>query len=250
LQFTYGWKRDGLDRRDHPLTFAAPVTRPAKVSLRGKIPFVYDQLDLGSCTANAAAATYRYELAKQGLPDFHPSRLKVYYDERVIEHSVWADAGAQIRDAAKVLGAGVCSEEAWPYDVSQFAKKPPKACYDESKKHLALAYERVPQTVEAVESCLAAGFAVMIGFMCFESLESDAVLKTGHIPFPKPDEKQIGGHAVMLGGYDTTVYPKVVELLNSWGPQVGDKGWFTLPYDYVFNPQLAADFWTVKLVSQ
>ena len=51
-------------------------------------------------------------------PDFVPSALFIYYNERVIERTVSTDSGAQIRDADKdVAKQGVCPEPDWPYDI-------------------------------------------------------------------------------------------------------------------------------------
>ncbi|WP_235430317.1 hypothetical protein [Xanthomonas sp. MUS 060] len=37
-------------------------------------------------------------------------------------------------------------------------------------------------------------------------------------------------------------------IRNSWGGELGDKGYFLIPYDYLLNPQLAADFWVIRMV--
>ena len=37
-------------------------------------------------------------------------------------------------------------------------------------------------------------------------------------------------------------------MRNSWGPNWGMEGYFTLPYDYVTHPTLARDFWTIYTV--
>jgi len=126
----YGWVPDLPDHRD--FLFAAPVENlaalPAKVDLRPQCPKeVYDQGNLGSCTANAIAGALEFEQTKQGLKTFTPSRLFIYYNERVIEHTVNTDSGAQIRDGIKSVGSiGAPPETDWPYDISKFAEKPPQ----------------------------------------------------------------------------------------------------------------------------
>src|SRR5437870_13626801 len=104
----YGWIPDIPDQRDH--LFAAPIlapqTLPAKVDLRKKCPPVYDQGQLGSCTANAIAGAVEFDQMKERLPQiFVPSRLFIYYNERVIEGSVDSDSGAMLRDGIKTVAS-------------------------------------------------------------------------------------------------------------------------------------------------
>lgn len=246
-----GWLRDSLDHRDHRLTMVPPgQPLPSQVSLRDKMPDRFDQLALGSCTANAWALNYRYDARKQGLPDFMPSRLMIYYDERALEHSTRSDSGAQIRDGAKVLAKqGACAETDWPYSVAMFARKPPKACYTSGLKHRAIEYQAVPQDADAMRACLAAGYAIVIGFTCFPGLESDAAAKTGHVPMPAHGEAPIGGHAVLVTGYDDTAPGQPWEFANSWSESWGSSGFGTLPRRYLLGPQLAGDFWACRTIS-
>ena len=60
---------------------------------------MYDQLHLNSCSANALAAAVRFDEIKagrEGLPD--PSRLFLYYNERVLASVVDHDAPVPLRD--------------------------------------------------------------------------------------------------------------------------------------------------------
>src|SRR5262249_18753286 len=90
----FGWVPDLPDHRDH-LYAAPPVALralPSSVDLRPSCPPVYDQGQLGSCTANAIAAAMQFDQMKQKLPQiFMPSRLFIYYNERVMEGTVDSD---------------------------------------------------------------------------------------------------------------------------------------------------------------
>src|SRR3954452_17409791 len=123
----YGWVRDLPDQRDH--VYAAPAmpraALPPSADLRGQCPPVYDQGQLGSCTANAIGGAFEFDLLAQGLADFVPSRLFIYYNERAIEGSIDSDSGAMIRDGIKsVAKVGVCAETSWKYDITKFTEGP------------------------------------------------------------------------------------------------------------------------------
>jgi C1A family cysteine protease len=243
----YGWVPDLPDQRD--LLYAAPamVALPPAVDLRPHCPPVYDQGQLGSCTANAIGAAIEFDRAKQSLSDFVPSRLFIYYNERAMEGTIASDSGAQIRDGIKSIAKqGAPPETTWPYDITKFTQEPPPAAYQQATLDRAVAYQRLVQVLPQMKGCLASGYPFVFGFTVYESFESQQVAQTGHAPMPAHGEKQLGGHAVMAVGYDDANSWFVVR--NSWGAGWGMAGYFTLPYAYLLQASLAADFWTVRLV--
>ena len=242
----YGWVPDLPDHRDQLYGAVRKISArlPPSVDLRTKCPPVEDQGNLGSCTGNALAGAVEFLEKRDGVPFVNVSRLFIYYNERVIEHTVNEDAGAMIRDGIKVLVKnGVCAEKKWPYVVSKFASKPSPACYTEALDHQVVAYARI-RTLDEMRACLAEGYPFVFGFTVYESFESSQVAKTGVAPMPKPKERVLGGHAVLGVGYSDA--QKRLLVRNSWGPGWGMKGYFTLPYDYAANNNLADDFWTIR----
>ena len=61
---------------------------------------------------------------------------------------------------------------------------------------------------------------------------------------PSMQEQSIGGHAMMMVGYDDSA--RLFWIRNSWGNAWGQAGYCQIPYDYLTDPQLAADFWTLR----
>ncbi|HVW29773.1 MAG TPA: C1 family peptidase [Polyangiaceae bacterium] len=249
----YGWTPDLPDHRD--LTYAAPLTAlkslPPKVDLRAKCPEVYDQGQLGSCTANAIAGAMEFELMKEKARKvFVPSRLFIYYNEREIEGSVREDSGAQIRDGIKSVNKlGAPPEDLWKYsdkNPGPFQKKPTKTVYVQAAKHQVTSYQRVPRVLAQFKGCLASGYPFVFGFTVYTAFESDAVAKTGKLDMPGSDEEVVGGHAVLAVGYDDTADRFIVR--NSWGTSWGKKGYFTMPYSYLLEQNLSDDFWTIRTV--
>lgn len=252
----FGWIPDLPDHRDH--LYAAPFHRlgvlPEKVDLRSNCPEIYDQGALGSCTANALAGALEFDQIRQKQKDvFTPSRLFIYYNERALEHSVDYDSGAQLRDGIKsVSKQGACSEKIWPYVISKFRSKPAARCYDLASHHRAILYQRLQPDLPQMKGCLAEGYPFVFGFSVYESFMSDVVAHTGKVPMPRQGEPGAGenggpaGHAVMAVGYDDAEQRFIVR--NSWGIGWGMKGYCAMPYAYLIQRNLAADFWTIRAI--
>ncbi|RSL16572.1 xylellain [Edaphobacter aggregans] len=245
----FGWVPDLPDQRDFLYAAPAPyqANTPKSVDLRKQCPPVYDQGQLGSCTANAIAAAIEFDQIKASLTEFTPSRLFIYYNERSMEGTINSDAGAQIRDGIKsVATLGAPPESDWPYNIAKFTQKPPNAAYTDAKQHLVVLYQRLIQELNTLKGCLASGFPFVFGFTCYESFESKAVAKSGILPMPGSGEKVVGGHAVVCVGYDDA--SRMFWVRNSWGKSWGVKGYFKMPYSYLTNPRLASDLWTIRSV--
>ena len=248
-QQRYGWRRDSPDMRDFLMAVEPVKALPRTVSLRKQMPPVYDQGQLGSCTANSVGSILEFDELKQKQADTEtPSRLFIYYNERAMEGTVSHDSGAEIRDGIKsVAQLGAPPESAWPYETSKFARKPPAAAYKAALKHQAIRYARVSQSQIAIQNILAYGFPIAFGFTVYESFETD-VGAEGIVPMPKPDEKTLGGHAVVAVGYKTIRGQLYFECRNSWGPGWADHGYFWMPASYVTSDNLASDFWVIEQV--
>lgn len=252
LKRTYGWRPDLPDHRDQRFdpravnALGEKLVIPPAVDLRAFCPPIYDQGSLGSCTGNAIGAAHHYDQMAQGEQAFMPSRLFIYYNERAIEGTINQDAGAAIRDGIKTIAKqGVCNESLCAYNVSAFKSRPTKRAYDDAAKHTAILYQRI-EGINGIRACLALKRPIVFGFTVYESFESEEVAKTGMVPMPRPGELALGGHATLIVGFNDS--EKRVVVRNSWGPKWGQAGYFELPYDYVLNPNLADDFWTVQRV--
>jgi C1A family cysteine protease len=246
--FGYGTARDKHDRRDH---WYEPRARsiPAKVDLRSQMPPVYNQRHLNSCSANAIAAALWFEERHRHNPRHpSPSRLFIYYNERAIEGTIAHNDPVSLRDGYKTVARhGVCVERMWPYDVRRFRRRPFNHCYRIAVEHKAIRYARVEQTLKNLRACLAEGQPITAGFQVYSTFKSELTKRTGVVPLPGGHEKVLGGHAMLLVGFMDDSRHFVVR--NSWGPNWGDRGYCYVPFDYLLNPRLSWDFWTVAKVT-
>lgn len=209
------------------------------------MPPVYDQGSIGSCTANALAAAYQYDEKRQNKLDWIPSRLFIYFCERERDGTINIDSGAQISTGANVLAnIGVISEKMWPYNESAVFSRPTKNCYSIARSNKCKVFRIAPNSLSQIRQALLSGFPVVFGMNVYESFETEEVASTGIVPMPNSTERCLGGHAVLIVGYNDV--KKTVHVRNSWGAGWGDHGYFHLPYDYISNKNLTYDFWTIR----
>ncbi len=247
---SYGTRRDDPDPRDR--RYSARRLRgplPGRVDLRSAAAPVYNQKTLNSCSANAIAAAIRFDHLRSGDPRaLNPSRLFLYFNERAMEGHVGKNVPVSLRDGYKTLArVGVCGEEDWPYEIRQFARRPPRHCYRKAGVHRAIAYMRLGQNLLHIRHCLASGYPFAVGISVYESFHTKTVERTGNVPLPHRGERMLGGHAVLVVGYDDSRKRAIVQ--NSGGRKWGDRGFFYLPYAFLLNPDHAWDLWTVRRMS-
>jgi len=241
--FVPGWIKQPDDARDVPYTMRMEGKKlPVKMDLLAKMPPVFDQGNLGSCTANAgAAALYAVATPNKFAPV--PSRLYLYYYIRDLIHQISNDSGGYIRDIFKAANRNGCaSESVWPYDIYKFAVTPSSQAKTEAAQHPALKYEAVPQDINAAKDCLASGFPICFGMTLLSNFMK--IGKNGKMPMPAGVE--LGGHATCIIGYDNR--RKAFLVRNSWGADWGWNGNYWLPYSIFESTDYCDDFWTCKLV--
>jgi len=233
---------------------------PSNVDLREYCPPVEDQGRIGSCTANAGVALLEYFEKRAFGRHIDASRLFLYKVTRKLMHTE-GDTGAFLRTTMGAMTLfGVPPDEYWPYDTDLYDEEPPAFCYAFAQNYQALQYFRLdpPGTkssdlLNRIKNHLAGNLPVMFGFSVFSSIWDAG--REGEIPFPKPFEKQEGGHAVVAVGYDDKVQIENKGLIsnktngaflirNSWGTSWGDRGYGWLPYDFVLQ-NLAVDWWSL-----
>jgi C1A family cysteine protease len=242
----YHWKLDRVDHRDYPYILANNQ-QPTIVDLRPWCSPVENQHNLGSCTGQAIAGAIEY-LHKRTGKHKDISRLFIYYWERYLMGTVNFDSGAYIRDGIKVTNKwGASLETLWPYIVSRFRMRPNEASMRDAIRRTITRYERITD-IQGCFDALAEGYPIIMGFSVYSSFESAQTRRTGIMIYPDVRrERYMGGHAVLLVGYDKQ--RQVFIARNSWGTGWGDRGYFYMPFRVVEDRSMSFDFWTIKGVN-
>lgn len=243
---TFHWVKDKPDSRDYKYQVTNRRQRDI-VDLRPFCSLIENQGNLGSCTGQAVAGAIELLNTRNGKHR-DISRLFIYYYERALIGTIHYDSGAYIRDGIKVTNKqGAPLENLWPYDISKFRNRPSNESIIDALRRKVTLYERVSNH-EGVLDALTNGFPVIIGYLVYSSFMTNQVARTGMMPYPNVRrERLLGGHAVLIVGYDKTKNHYIVR--NSWGPNWGDKGYFYMPFQVIQDTKMSSDFWVIKSVN-
>lgn len=264
-----GWRPDLPDFRDyhyrlspHGAAELAKAPPPRDEAPRFRKPRIKNQREFGSCTGQAWSreAERERKLTEQ-------SALAIYYEERRINGETDIDAGAYIRDGAKVVTSyGIPTEKLWPdIDKNVFEDPSDKADKNAHRKIFA-EYLRVGPSQQEMCAVIASGHGFVMGISCYDSMFEQMAERTGIIPYPQDNESLQGGHALQFGGYDlqfrqsetaqrfrsqgfpeSAIPEQVLVFANSWDESWGDQGYGYLDMRFASDENLADDRWTIRV---
>lgn len=264
----YGYIEDTIDHRDFGI-MSSPVTPQHLKPIVNQEIFcgpVLDQENEGSCTAHFGAGQLAFLMRKyeDKAVDFSPAYiywLSLQMDAWMAKNELnrWptnaellafaqtnivGDDGSMGRTVCRVLNQfGACLIGSEAYVAGEFATPPTAGDLNEGMTYRSGAYHRLG-TVFDMKTCLMSGYAFGIGFNVYESFEN---IGSNGLWNPKPDEAVLGGHEVLVIGYDDSMNTGSFKVRNSWGSSWGASGNFWLKYSDAANPAILMDAWLSHL---
>ena len=211
---------------------------------------VSNQLNLGSCVANATVDALEILMGLSGKP-IQLSRLFVYWNARLYDKSTDKDEGTFIRNAFNSLAKdGVCPESVWEYNTNKVFAQPPMEAYRQGLDNTIHSFYRINATgdkrIEEIESAIRANHPVVFGTGVTDSFLRYAYSNTDKI-WTAPTDKIVGLHAMIVTGVKEVNNNLQFYIRNSWGTDWGRSGHTWFDQSYFLHPT-TSDIWVPTLM--
>ncbi len=248
-------RRDTLDFRDRmyvPTLIEVPLRVELEQYRQHQIP-ILNQGAEGACTGFGLATVANYLLyTRKVVPQCVQVSPRMLY-EMAKRYDEWPGedySGSSARGAMKGWHKhGVCSEEHWPYTLSESAAAQP--AQRKSRQKSALSAQRIE---DAVRRPLGAYFRVNhkdivamhaalaeVGILYASADVHVGWADVGHDGMIKYSEDVSGGHAFAIVAYDENGF----WIQNSWSDRWGKQGFACIGYDDWL--QHGSDVWVARL---
>jgi hypothetical protein len=246
----------------------APYEAPAGVKVLSKQDLrhfdnrILDQGSEGDCVAAASGGAWMYlqllswRVAHQGYNQTQLEAQKraqsdvsmdfIYALALMRDGNFGEDAGSFGSTGAYVLSNfGACYASVQPNTGMGYKTQPSPTAMAEALKHKVYTFQI--STFEKLKICLSDGYPAWIGVPVFRSwVQNSSAMDTGIIPDPHSWEQPVGGHEMKVVGFDDSARKLLIS--NSWGPYVGNGGYFVMSYNYYED--YAAETFTARLLHQ
>lgn len=235
-----GYRPDDRDPRDWDAEDKLLSTPSGVASASVLLPHVpiYNQGRTSTCVGQTmAGGTEILERAAGYTPVKTPSRLFIYFNSRQLHAGKVRrlfDTGTHLRTAAKAMSLlGVPDEEHWAFSQNPLRvnRRPSTVASMRGKARSDGEYYRILSSgwdrVRAVKAALLEGYPVAFGL----PVTNEFLKNEGPSVFDRPSEKDsfVGGHAMLIVGYENSDDGLRFLIRNSWGTGWRDDGyaWFT-----------------------
>jgi hypothetical protein len=210
----------------------------AAVDTRPNCGPVKNQGDEGACTAHTgtSADEWIHRRYLKSSPVFSPQYT--YAKELLAQGDFPQDEGSDgVTLCGTLVSSGCCELTLYPYVSGQILRPTPEQDANAAKYSLGAYHGLVGSQTALSVLGDPTPWPVEIGFTVYASFMSDDFAKTGVMPIPSPNEEKLGGHEVLMVGFDVGSVPSLrpancppaALIQNSWGTGWAIGGFFWMP---------------------
>lgn len=205
---------------------------PESVDLSNRMPSPGNQRSQGSCVGWAVG--YALKSYQEGIEEQWPLITpNTQFSPAWIYNQInnGQDNGSLPSDALKlIVEKGAATLSTMPYSQYDFTSSPSPLAIYEASKFKAVGYQAI-NSLAAAKAALVNRQPIVIGLELYSSFFG---LSGANSVYSSVGIEE-GGHAVTITGYDDNKFGGSFKVINSWGLDFGDKGYFWLPYSEIHN---------------
>lgn len=202
---------------------------PSRFDLSQYAPPVGDQGGQSSCVGWAVAyglKTMQEQAERNWGTEQSSHQFSPAFIYNQIDHGATCDGGSRITDALNLVRQrGAATLEQFPYFESSCSAMPTAAVSQSAREFAIADWRRVNvQDTQEMKQHIVDGFPLLLGVHVDRKFGE---LRAGQT-YSLPRGPSLGGHAVLLVGYDDE--RNAFKILNSWGTGWGDSGYGWIEY--------------------
>lgn len=205
-------------------------TQPQSVDLSPNFPTPGDQGRQSSCVGWATAYALKSFQEKIEM-DWSLNTASHLFSPAFLYNQInyGQDQGSYINEALDLaVNKGLSTLATMPYSDTDYRSQPSEAALAEAAGFKASRWYRINDTSQ-IKAALVNRKPVVVGIAVYPQFNdlqgSDSVYNTA-------TGTNGGGHAVTIVGYDDSRYGGAFKVINSWGQNWGDNGYFWMPYSF------------------
>lgn len=224
-----------------PILMRSYTSLPSSYSLKAYAPTPGNQGAQPSCVgwasgygartiAYAIKNNWKYNKTKINQHTFSPSFV---YNQIKFKGDYNCKRGSYIADAMKLIkNNGILQLNEFAYNQKNCTSKPSSYSLQTAKKNTIYSFERLSKWgdnsnsfIRKVKKAISEKNPVVIGM----NIKKSFYRAKGY--WNAADSQSIGGHAMVVVGYDDNKYGGAFEILNSWGTFWGNSGYIWVKYN-------------------
>lgn len=206
------------------------AARPSNMDLSMNFPIPGDQGSQNSCVGWAVAYALKSFQEKLEI-DWELNDNHHLFSPAFVYNQInnGEDRGSSFKKALDLaVNTGLSTLDQMPYNVGDYQTQPSPAAVAEAANFKAKSWSKINDSSQIV-AALVNRHPVLCAIRIYPSFNN---LNGQNSVYNTKDGPLLGGHAVTIVGYDDNRFGGAYKIINSYGQNWGDNGYFWLPYSF------------------